>query len=896
VELTLLGTTGLIAFLVVGGAIMLISAFRRTIALRNALAAAMERIERLEGQVANGLPAVAAPAPRREVPVEPPAPMLEAPAPPKEAPPPPSPPPPIIERAAVEQAPLRAAEAERGAPDAAPAGAGVAPPGFGLIAFIGALATFAVLAAAHEGAYDGAIGVALALVVGLAVLAAAEWRRSVERIDVTLPHAPDQSALAAMFGLGVMLVGLLYGRYALGAPAPLGAFLGVAAAALAAALLTLRYGAWLMVFAILAAVAAPGFAPADAAGGLARYGFLAAFAMLAMALSRQRQAPLWAWIGAAIALGWGVAAFGLDRPELAAASAVFFTALAACGIAYAWRGGAPSPSYPIFWSNGASWPEPKIVGHALFVLAGACVGGVLLTKDAPTPVANASLATFCAIAAGAAMLRPGLWLAPFFAALVGAGVLALWPAGADGLVNAPSLVTLAAMLGFVFSFGGGLMLLRARDSNPGATLAALAPIGVFSALHWRIGAAFGAPPLWAAAALIIAGLNAVCYLQLAKARQGAATPFAAGAALGVALAAYAITPAPYAPLALALAIPLCALIDRWRKEPGLRYAAIALCALLFIRVIGPQLFVVTATGAQVLALHLLPSAIAAFAAAWLFERGAAGPRSRAAQYPFALGLVLIACLATLALRHEFTAGDIGAPYASLIEMGANTMIWLALAGLIALRFGPRPRASIFALEFLAFAGAATHELVAGLLMINPWWGLVPADAPGARGLNAIEFGYAAPALLFLGYAYLRARQRLAARAMAAAGVGVALLFAALMLELRRLFHGAAMASAPVSSSEAWTYSIAALGFAAILMALSMERAARGLRYAALGLALLAVGKMAFFDLSGLDGLPRVAATVGFIIAAGVMTVLYRRFALPDGPARFKQDPNLMPPR
>jgi uncharacterized membrane protein len=309
------------------------------------------------------------------------------------------------------------------------------------------------------------------------------------------------------------------------------------------------------------------------------------------------------------------------------------------------------------------------------------------------------------------------------------------------------------------------------------------------------------------------------------------------------------------------------------------------------------MFVVTATGVPILALHLIFTAICCLVAAWLFENGRSGSNTRAAQYPFAAGLTLLACLGTLWLRHQTTAGSIGGPYESLIEMGANTLIWLGLAAALAGRFGPRPRASIFALEFLAFAGAATHALVAGLIFINPWWGLAPAEAPGMRGLNAIELGFGAPALAFLGYAYLRARQRMGARTRAAGAIGVTLLFATLILELRRMFHGAAMASAPVTSSEGWVYSIATLGFAAVLMSLSFEREGRMLRFASLGLALIAFAKMALFDLGALAGLPRVAASCALLAAGGALALVFRRHVLQAGPMHSRlRDPNLTPPR
>jgi uncharacterized membrane protein len=403
--------------------------------------------------------------------------------------------------------------------------------------------------------------------------------------------------------------------------------------------------------------------------------------------------------------------------------------------------------------------------------------------------------------------------------------------------------------------------------------------------------------LWAAIAVSISVLNTLAYLQLARTQREAAMPFAAGAALAFAGALYAATPDPYAPLGLALALPLIGVGDRLWNERGLRLGALILCGLICARLIIPQVFIATASPPPLLASLFLPALAACALASWLFARGRRRVRSAAALAPQAIALVLLGCLATFAARHAFTGGAIGAPYASLIEFGLNTLVWAAIATLLAARFGPRPNGFIATIEALAFAGAAGHAIIVGGIFLNPWWGLAAAEVIGARGFNAITLAYVAPAVLFFCYALLRARQHLEGRAAAALIVALLLVFVGVTLELRRLFHGAAMATAPTLYVEAWTYSAGWLGFAALLLALSTLRGERMLAYASLGLALAAIVKTALFDLGGVDGASRYLLAALLLAAGGALVYFYRRFVLPPSAARPKTmpDPNLSPP-
>ncbi len=891
VELTLLGTAGLVAFIVGGAAVMLIAAFRRTIALRKALGAAFERIERLEGLVAEGGTA-------RIVMTTPEALAAHAAAQAQ------------IGAAQVLLPPYRS-QAHAPAPEApqektAPAqhaetsGEAVAPPQFGVAAAISALAAFAALAGGFAQVVSAALSVVLAVGVGLAVLGAAEWRLRANREAHAMPRllGLDRATLTALYALGLIAAALLFGRYGLGAPSPLGGFIGLAACALCACLLSLRFDAWLMFAGALGAAGAPLLAPRDAAGSIALYAFLFVFAGVAGFVARRYSARVWAWTGGAIGLGWGAAAtFVVNAGADFGAAAIFFTGLFALGLAYAWRGSAaPAPTFPLFWAEPTGWREPLVAGLGAAALAGALLIAVALATPAPGAISAACIAAMAGLAGAAAFARPGYWPIVYGAALLSSLALATWPASGS-IAPAPMLLLLAGGLGLIFSACGALMMTRPASLAAGANFAALAPVLVFASLHWRIGADFASPLVWACVGAVIGVLNAVTFVQLGKGAKEAARPFLAGATVSATLALYALAPANYAPLVLAMAIPALAFADLLKNEAGLRYAALVLGGLLVARLIGPQFSPVSASAPTMLALQFATASAGLVGAARLFDIGPAEPDSRAAQYSFAFGLVCLASGASLALRHAATAGAIGAPYASLIEMGANTFVWLALAMGLCLRFDARARAPLAGLELVAFAGAGIHMGLVGLVAINPWWGLAPAPAPGAPGFNAVEAGYLAPGLAFLAYAYLCERQQRRVCAGASLAAGLCLIFVAVILEIRRLMHGAAMASAPLSVAEAWAYSLATLGFAAFLAALAAGRDAPILRMSALGLGIAAIGKMAIFDTAGLDGFARYGAMIVFIIGGGAFVMFSRRFLvrLASPGYRGARDPNLMPP-
>ena len=888
-ELTLLGTVALFAFIVGGAGVMLISAFRRTTELRGALIQALKRIEKLERAIATGQVTVAV----TQVAAAPSSVSASAPAPTPST----EPIAPLAEPALTASpsqpaftSPLTIDEIAA----AADAKDKIDPPHIAVLALSGVLASVAALAAAHVRALSGEGGLFLALLTGALIIGAAEWRKRHDGAPQTPPRfGLTNAALTALLGIALMGSAILYGRWGLDALQPPAAVFAIAALGAASALLSLRFGSALLAPALICMALAPAQSLIQAPGAWGQYAFLAGFTALSFVLARQHKQRRWAWGAAAIALFWGVnlAIIG-GAPFNVGVGGLYLAALAILGLLYAWNAAGALP-FPRFWT--AKRDEALLLGHALAAAAATTLAALLIVHPAPPSFTGGALLALVALSLAAGALRPGLWLAPFIAVLSAGVVIALWPPDGAGFVDAPTVLIVAAALGFLFSLGGWASMTGNAESRPGAAIAGLAPIFIFAAAYWRIGS-FGGDQMWAAAALVLAGINTICALQLARTRPHAASAFWAGAAFACAASLTAITPSPYEALGLALSLPLIAAVERWRNEPGLRFAAGALCVIVLARLLVPQIMPASAGPTWLIAALFGPSAAAALLASALFTRGAR--LLVAAQATFALALVLMALGISLIARHAFTGGAIGDPYASLGEAGLNTLIWLGVATVLAWRLGPRPPAGLYLLELSIFAASILHAILINGALINPWWGLAPARVDGAPGLSAIEFAYVVPALVFGAYAWLRRRQGLIARSGAAFGVALVLAMLTLTLELRRLFHGADMAAAPVTHAEAWAYSAAAIGCAGLLLALAAQTKLANLRLASLALAMLALGKMAFSDLGAVEGVVRIVAFLLIAAAAGGIVFFYRRFVLPEAWLRPKTlaNPNLAPPR
>ncbi|MBI1252030.1 MAG: DUF2339 domain-containing protein [Alphaproteobacteria bacterium] len=874
--------------------ILVWASMRRTEMLRRALNAAMTRIDVLESSITSGEleafrhgPAISASASRRQV-----GEAIEVKALPDAAPHP-EPEPTPVEPAIV--TPIEATAAAPAETVGAEPQSTVPPSAAPLVAApLSVAAAAAALAGIAPGALAPQIGVSLALAAGVSNFGVAEWLR---RRGAVQPYAG-----AVLNGLGVLIViGAL--RYAVDPLAILPALFafGVSAATAAAALaLSLRHGAALALVGVAAGAAAPAlFDLGDNAVLLQsslQVGLLTGALILARALNR----PPLAWAGMAAALGWAgwLAWRGGDVSEIVAIGG-FAAALALLGLTYASDAAHDPTPMPQIWGPPGHWREPLAAGHVLAI--GACLTMIVLVwrSDQAVSAAAAAILTVIVACLIAALLRPGLALMPLAAAAAGAAALTLWPETPQTLVNAPTVIVAAGALAFIASLGGWLLALRSENTDAGAALAAFGPIAALVAARIRTGA-FGPELWWIGAALTAAMLSGLAMARAPRAM--AATLHLAGALLALAAAVWIAAPQPWTTPALCAAIVAFAGADARFDQRGFRAAAGALTAAVLARLAFPEPAALaplrdigwTAPSAPHVALAATMFAVAGSLFAFRRERAYA----LAPQGMMAAAIALVCIAIALWIRSALGQSQAAPVSIALTEIGLYAGALLVGAIAFSWRFGSRATPIPFWAETAMIVAAGVLTLIIGGVVRNPWWGLAPATVHGGPGVNGLLIAFGLPALGFLAYGWMRAKQGFMVRAELAAGAGVALLLMNLTLELRRLFHRADMHIAQSLPVEGWSITLAWVGFAGGMLALGFDAQDRRLRTLALAVALAAIVKSAAFDLDDFTGLARIAM-LGLIAAAiGGLLAAFRRFAWKgDAPRpRMAIDPNLMPPQ
>lgn len=186
---------------------------------------------------------------------------------------------------------------------------------------------------------------------------------------------------------------------------------------------------------------------------------------------------------------------------------------------------------------------------------------------------------------------------------------------------------------------------------------------------------------------------------------------------------------------------------------------------------------------------------------------------------------------------------------------------------------------------LEYGGRGTWPVVNWLLYT--YWVPIAAMLAAHRFLAPVE-GAAAPAA--------QGHARVTAKLQQLVGVyAVVLMFVWLNLAIADFFSTGRDIEISFERKPAkdLTTSIAWLLFAIGLLVAGMRRASKGLRWASLGLVLISVLKVFFWDLSMLEGLYRVFSLFGLGVSLIVIAVVYRRFVF--RPAAGAASPRENPP-
>jgi uncharacterized membrane protein len=230
-------------------------------------------------------------------------------------------------------------------------------------------------------------------------------------------------------------------------------------------------------------------------------------------------------------------------------------------------------------------------------------------------------------------------------------------------------------------------------------------------------------------------------------------------------------------------------------------------------------------------------------------------------------------LAFMEIRHAVNNGDVYRQSAGLTEVALQVCVTLAMAiGLERLRI--RTGSVIHnagAILLTAFAGLAT---VFGLLLLeNPMLRWIDV---GGIVINLLLLGYALPAVLALLLSYAVAGRRPVAYANTIAAAALVLALAYVTFEIRRIYHGPAIAAGPTSGAEQYTYSIAYLAFGVVLLGIGILFNSQRARLASAVVIGLTILKAFLIDMSALTGVYRALSFMCLGLVLVAIGWLYQR--------------------
>lgn len=671
--------------------------------------------------------------------------------------------------------------------------------------------------AAQRGLFIPEFRIALAVLLGAAMLGASEW---ILRQKPSIAGGRHLLAAAVSAGAGaVTLYGAVCSAHGLYHLIPLGVAAVLAGAiSLGLLALSLRHGEPLALVAMVGAVLTPGFTGLPDWSPLALSAYAVLIGATGFSITALRR---WGRAGLATLIGLLLLS-GAPLAERDALSAMILQLLAVVGpfAATLWRRryrpdeaddpvGRDFRRLPaialVLTSIGASalWLSVPIVAMGRLPFA------VLL---------SGALVALAAVMAVRDMVRPSLFAVPVGVSVVcQLTVMALMARTPAFPAQLPWLYALTALIPAA-ALWAGLRLPAAERMR----VLAIGGIGVatLASLTWPILHAGQVALGWTPAALLAAALFAAAPLIArssddATADRGLALWLAAAAEMAF-LALHAAVAPRFEPAAFglsALALAVAAVRLPWR---GLAPASVVGGLIAFLAMLRPEFLGATLEGRLALPLMLAVTLAAAGLLAFSAEviwRGGDG-RARNEVEALRATALLIGLLSVFIGLHVALAGGRGQAIDGLLEASLRTLALLSTGLLLVLRQradgGPITRWRTVVVVTLGLA----HGVLLQGLAWNPWWGSGEAPA-GLPVLNTLMLSYLAPAGLLAAIAW---RRRPADDRWTKAWTLGVLVFGLLwgLLTLRHLFRGPAMNYAQIGRAEGAAYAILALAAAGAL--------------------------------------------------------------------------------
>lgn len=715
---------------------------------------------------------------------------------------------------------------------------------------------------------------AMAALLGIGLVGAGEF---LFRQSTGLPRYADQTPAGLAAGGVASLFGAAYGAgpfYDLWPLAP--AFAAMVLCSAAGLLASLRYGPLVAAIGIAGGFVSPALVAnlSPSLPGL----FLYLTVMSAVALWIVRRTA-WVW------LDWCTSVAG----------GIWVCVVALQGGAGIWAAAGFVPvaaSLHIFMLPLAALSHRFGTRLSALPFAAIASAGLLLEIETPGLAPRLALLALSPIAVWRGVTRPRLDRMSWIAALFGLLALAFW-----AIASAPPIVTpdelgqvfyamlldaqaevavqqflITSALFALFHAASGLVLER-RAANPAhwAALAAAVPVLTLAVAFVQV-THVQTSIAWSATGLALGlGLGIVAARATGRAIAGI---YAAGAAAAIALGCAMLLHDQWLTLAIALLLPALAWIEAQADLPPLRQVALAIAAVVLIRLavnwyVLDYVYGTMRLAGGLLVAYALP-AISFAAAGVMFRRRADDPLVATLE---AGACSLASAFVALEIRQGFGGEDIAGSLS--FSEAALHLLTMAVQATAYLVIAERTNRAILRLVW-RMLGGVTLALGVTLVLANP--GLTNASA----GPAALLIAYLVPSCLAaFAQSHLPPsplRDVLGAYALVAGFVWVT-------LQVRQIFHPGALGlfDNAIDDAELWAWSGAWLVFGLGLMAFGVWASRRRLRLAALGVIGLVCVKVFLIDMSDLAGILRVLSFLGLGLGLIGLSLISRW--LTPGPKR-----------
>jgi len=549
---------------------------------------------------------------------------------------------------------------------------------------------------------------------------------------------------------------------------------------------------------------------------------------------------------------------------------------------------------PDISKSGQGWFEKIVTGKPNNTLAWSAATLIAVLIFGVVPAAEFSTVSLIILAAVAAFylvigrVTPVLEGLAVVAAILTALLLAGWPY----LYGSPennTFIWVYVLFGALFGLGGFIALWGAERPALWAAVSIAVPLVLFiNAFGWI--ADFQADFRWIGLALGLGaiGLAATARVVVYRNAYGLSISlgfYAAGVVAFVSLAATMVLEQAW--LTAALSVQLLALgwIYRHLPERSLEQIAVIIAGAVLIRLAAnPNVLdysvVSTSVFSWIIYGYGVP-AISFFGAAKLFRDGKSG-------YLVTLleaGSLVFAVLLVSSQIRLFVAGSLDSVHYSLLEQSLQSIAWLSIGTVLAIRHQGRPSiVTLYGSRALLIL-AALHIVFVQLYHSNPI--LASAFVGDYPVVNTLFLAYAVPAVFAFFLATRFQHQTPVWPALTSAILGFVLVFAYLSLEVRRAYQGPVLSGFSQTDTEFYTYSLVWLVYALVLLGLGIAAKSTLPRYVSLAVLLITVLKAFLFDMADLSGLLRVSTFLILGLTLIGIGYLYQRFVFrvpTSGPA------------